>query len=292
MERSKFARFIDNTTATVAVVILSFLTFRRYFDNIISLTLSLIIGFIILKTILHFQNKKYSKFAIEKEEKKLIEETNFYLRTMNKKNQLNFFSSILSNYSTKKVKGGILINNKVLLFIELQEDSLSPKNILEFYIKTKEYQKVYPNINLEEIIIICNDLSSSLKIFLTRFKDIKFTIFSPIETFALIKNHNCLPTEILDKKTQTHKKKLQISLIFNKKQAKTFYKCSALIYLSSLFVPFTKYYLITAGILFLLGTVCICTLNKEPELPHFSKTLLQKVPPLNTSKIQLMEHNN
>lgn len=274
MERSKFARFIDNSSIILIAVILFFFTLKKYLrNNLLCITIAFVFGFFMLKILLYFQNRKYYKLNIQKEEKRHIEEINFILRTMDSIEQVSFFSQLLKNQKTEKLKGGLLVNGSLFMFFNLYEDSLSSSFIINTYLKIKEYQKVFPSNNIQEVVLICNSINDETKIFLTKFTNIKFTIFTPIETYAIMKNNNLYPDGFLTEKPQNTKKIIKINNIFNQNKAKTLFKSSALIYFSSLFIPFTKYYLITAGVLFILGIFCLLK-NKPLPISSLSKSIL------------------
>ena len=114
MKRSKLGVFIDNTTITLLGVIISFFLIKKYVFNFwISICLSLAFGFVIIKILLHFQNKKYTKLAIEKQEVSNIDTYNFELRKLNKNEQIDFFYNTFFKMNPIKTPHGIVIKNKI-----------------------------------------------------------------------------------------------------------------------------------------------------------------------------------
>lgn len=275
MERKKTAKFIDNFSITAIIVFLCFLTLRKYFvNNTLCLTLSVLIGFLFLKIILYFQNKHFIKLKISNQEKKNIEKLNFLLRTIPHKKQLDFFKQTLSCCNIKNIKNTLIINDKIILYICMNEDNISSSTIFNCYINSIDILTYYKNINIEEILIIGNNIFEAERLLLSKFKEFNFTFFSPTETYALVKKHNNLPEYIFEEKTQKNKKTMIKIALFNKNQTKTLYKCALFVYVSSLFIPFTKYYLLIAGALFLLATINLIIKTKPDKIPTFSQLLL------------------
>lgn len=274
MQRSKLGKFIDNTSITLIFVIISFFFFKKFIsNNIYCLILALIAGYWALKILLYFQNKKYTKLSIQKQEVSSIEKYNFELRKLPFKKQLDFFKNMLNDKNIRQAKNGLIVDNQIIIFIKLLDEQIAPKHLFECYIKTKEFIEK-TNIQIKEITIICNQISQEATSYLSKFSDITFTIFSPIETYALMKKYNTFPTIENTEKTQKVHKITFIKHSFVRKQAKIFFRCSLLLYFSSLFVPYTKYYLITAAICLILSAICLCFGSKEIPLSPLSKTIL------------------
>ena len=190
MNRSKFGRFIDNTSITLLSVIFSFVLIKKLIsNNIHALILSLIVGFWVIKIVLYFQNKKYTRLSIEKQEIENIKKCNLELRKLTTSEQLKFFKEALKNKNIREAKKGIIINNQVIIFILLHEESVTPYHLFTLYSKLKQLKK-HTNTLVTEITIICNQITQEATNYITQFSDVKFTIFTPIETYAMLKKLN------------------------------------------------------------------------------------------------------
>lgn len=259
MTRSKFALFIDNLSIMFVLTLLSFIFLRSIFINkILCLILSILIGFLVLKIIIKFQNRYYNKLSIKNEEIKNIEKTNIYLRKMQDDTLYELFCKALTPYAPQKNDNAILLNNNIVFYIFLNKDQLSPQDIFE------AYKKSFINTNLKEIVIVCNTLSKEAIQTLNNFRDIKITLFAKTETYSFLKKANCLP----EFKEENQLKKRKNIFNFQKKQYKHFIKCGILLYISSLFIPYTNYYLITASILLICGVLVYC-FGKDEASPSF-----------------------
>jgi len=265
MERSKTGRFLDNLTICLIATLLLFLLCRTFIsNNLVSIIISIVISFILLKILLYFQNKKYTKLNIQKNEIKEISEYNFALRSLTSKEQINFFKEMFKEKNIEIKKDSIAIENKILLINKLNIDQVDNETVFNIYAN-------YKNENYKEIALICNKISQEALNTLSKFDNLPFSIFTPIETYSLMKKYNFFP-EI--RQTKTKKKPSFIKHAFIQKQAKGFIRCGFLIYFAGIFVPFTKYYLISGSICLIIGALCLCFGKKEPKKFTLSENLL------------------
>ncbi len=254
MRRSFIARFIDNTVICLIAVLLCFVLLKSFIaNNLISLTLSLLVGLFVLRLLLRYQNKKFIKLNIESEEKINVELTNFELRKLTFSEQLKFLKDAIKESKIIN-KSYIITNNGVAIFNCLDKELINSEEV--FY----AYGKVKNKADISELVIISNGYESDLSSLIKRFKDIKIYVFDPIETYALLKKYNCLPNI---QKTQKQAKNFKIQRIFAKKQGKNFIKCGFLLFVAGLLVPFTKYYTISAAVFLFFGAICLCFGSKE-----------------------------
>lgn len=267
MEKTKFAKFIDNFTIFFVCFIVLFILFKtKVNNNLICLFFSFFVSLVIFLIILNNQNKKLKQLSIKNKEKNDIIKYNFALRKMSESSQLTFFKNMLINKDIKKTTNGLLVENKVLISINLNSDEIYPENIFKIYAKVKNMKGAKP----EEICLICNNINEDVNSILKNF-DIKFTIFSPVETYAMMKRFSYFPETNSE---QIKIKKNVFKESFMKEKSKSFFKSSLVLFVFSMFVPFTKYYLITASILLLLGTICLCFGKQKIIIEPLSKQIL------------------
>jgi len=270
MEKSRIGIFIDNIFIFFIIIITLFAWTNKYLkNNIYSIIISFIISFIIFKIILYFQNKKLKKLMLEKSDIKKIKTTNFALRTMTQKEQLKFFKEMLKNtVNFTESSSGLIIENSILFIIKINEDEIKTSTIYEIYQNNK-------NNSIQEIALVCNKIELEALKLCEFFQNIKFTIFTPVETYALMKKYNYFPSTTAFKTiSQKPLKNRLINEIFIKKQGKNFIKCGFLLYFSCLFIPFTKYYLVSASLCVLLGALCFCFGKKEIKINSLSQKYL------------------
>lgn len=270
--RSKLGIFLDNTSLMLISVLLAFIFLKQFIkNNLLCLTLSILFGFIILKIILYFQNKKYTKLEINKNEIKNIDKANFELRKLQIQKQVAFFKTMFKNMDVVSYKNYLIIEKQILFILKLNVDIILPQDIFEAYQTAKQQVN-----DIKEVVILCNKTSPEINNILSQFsKDsISFAIFTPVETYALMKKHNTYPYINNNEKTQKINNFLLIKRSFVKKQAKIFIKCGLLLYFSSLFLPFTTHYLIWASVCLILGAICLCTKEKDPIITPLTKQLI------------------
>ena len=269
MSKSKLGYFIDNIAIFLISFIISFVIIKSMVaNNIICLIISSISSFLIFKIVLYFQNENLRKLSIKNSEKQNILNCNFALRKMTLNNQTTFFKNMLKENDVKITSYGLIIDNKILLHIALNIDIIKPEHLFSIYAKIKNTL----TFEIKEICLICNKVSEDVKSIITNF-DIKFTLFSPEETYAMMKTYSFFPP------LPPQPAKIKTNLLkstFIKRKGKTFINCSLGLYLFSLFTPLTKYYLISASILFLIGLFLICFGKHNKNIEPLSKQILLK----------------
>lgn len=271
MDRSKFGRFLDNMVITIIAFILFFTIFKTLIkNNYVCLTLATILSFVALKILIYFQNRKYTKLSIKKDEIKKIDECNFQLRKMSTSNQLNFFKQLLSSLNITVSKNLLIIDNTLALTTNLTSEQISKQDIFSVYSQIREHKLQA----IKEVVIICNTVTPEIHNFVQRFTDISFVLFSPVETYSLMKKFNYYPALPQNEKQKKKQPYFIIKQAFMRKHAKNFIRCGFVLYIAGIFVPFTKYYIIVASICLFIGAICLCFGFKEPNDNSLSKNLL------------------
>ncbi len=268
MERSKLGRFLDNIFLCFVLFIISLSFLKMVIKNkIFSLIIAFVLMFVFFRIILFFQNNRLRKLSLQTKEKQAIIDYNFALRCLSKSSQTTFFKNMLKDKNIKQSSSGLVLENSVLLYNALDQEVIDNSTLFLAYSKAKNmrYYKI------KEVVLLCNDIKQNSNSLVKNFIDIRFTIFTPLEMYAMMKNYDCFPA-LLEKKIKT--KPNFFREVFVRKQAKNFIKCSLLLYISSLFVPFTKYYIISASICMLIAGICLCLDKKEPPINNLAQMLL------------------
>lgn len=272
MEKSRLGKFIDNFFIFFLILISLFLWTKKYIrKSLYAFIIAFIISFIVFKIILYIQNKKYRKLMLEKSDLNKINIYNYHLRTLTKKEQLEFFKKMFLDKRKYIVSGNnLIIEDQILFIIELNTEEINSSSIFNIY----KNIKIKKN-SIKEVALVCNKINSNALKISDSFSDLKFTIFTPLETYALMKNYNYFPIEIENKtKLKKSLKKRLINEVLIRKQAKNFIKCGFLLYIACLFVPFTNYYLISASVCLFLGAICFCFGKKEIKINSLSQKYL------------------
>jgi len=268
MVKSKFGRFIDNSFIFSVFLLISLSFVRTKLSNfLISLLISIVISTALIILIIKFENRHLTKLSILNSEKQAIIDYNIALRTMSESSQLTFFKNMLNCKNIKQNPNGLIIDNTLILCLKLHKDIINTEDIFILYSKIKNIK----SYNLKEICIICNKVSNDAESLIKTINDITITIFLPIETYALMKKYSFFP-KLKEKPPiiKTHIFKQE----FLKNKGKTFLKCGMFLYLLSIILPYTSYYLITASILTLIGFIFLIFGKKQNKQQTLSKQIL------------------
>ena len=116
--KTKLARFIDNLFIYFMSYIFFFILFKTLIkNNLISLIISSIFSFLLIKIILIFQNRTLKKLSIKTKEQQDIIDCNFALRKLPLASQISFFKSLFKNKQTLKTTSGLIIENKIYMLL-------------------------------------------------------------------------------------------------------------------------------------------------------------------------------
>lgn len=260
--RTKFARFIDNFVLTAIFMVFTFLFLQKYIKILyISIGLSVFMGFVFIKSVFYFQFKRYSKLGVKKEELKNIEHTNITLRKLTYNQQIIYLKKLFSKFNPKLSGKFIMLDNDIFVINKLDQSNLSIDAIYEIYARTNKI-KVKP----KEVAIVCNNVDQSVINQKNKLGDINISFLTPEYIYALSKKYNCEIKNTPESLKQINFKP-KMSKLFMKKQSRYFIRCGLFLYLTSLMVPFSRYYIISASIFLLVGAVCLIFGTKEIKLP-------------------------
>jgi len=270
MEKSKFGKFIDHSTIFLLSFFIVFVLLKTIIKNNIFCTIiSFLLSFFVLIIVIYYENKKYIKLSLKKSEEQKIINCNFALRKLSPASQTTFFKNMLKSEDVAKTTNGLIINNKILLHINLNLDVINKQDIFFIYSKVKNMR----NKSIEEICIICNQVSEDVYKIINNFNDILISFFTPIETYSLMKKYSFFP-DLPEQQVKIKNNIFKKSLL--KSKAKHYIHYGIILFVFSLFVPFTKYYLICASILFLCGIILLCFGKEKTKITPLSKQILLK----------------
>lgn len=267
MERSRFGRFLDNIALAFLVFTLVFLVAKTYIKNTLTcLILSLIILFIFVKIFLYFQNKKYTKLGLKRQEQKQIDLLNIYLRGLQKNKQNQYIISLFSDEFQCIKNHFILLNNNTAILNKISKNFVSDEEVY-FIISQLNFLK---KNHISEVSIFCTKNQATTSINASLFPEINIFFVTPDTLFAIAKNKNKIPLEI--KKTQKASKISANSMLFCRKQAKNMLKIAFLLFIFSLILPFSKHYLYV-GFLSLILSLFLFIFGKQPKENTNSKLI-------------------
>lgn len=260
MKKSNLAKMLDNVALSFMCFILLFITLNKYIRNFwIKFSICFFITFVITKIIINFQNRKNNKLGIKNEEIIQIDTLNYELRSKCKNEQNQLIKKLLSENFSEYKNTFFITKNKVAILNKLDADLVSNQDI--FFILSKS--KFIEEKCIKEVAIFCNDIDKNLMQIKYKNLSFKITYITPEILYSLFKNKDMLP-ENLSEKPQIVKKKLIKPLKFAKNQAKYLFRCSMAIFLISLFIPFSRYY-ITIGTITLITSIIMYIFGSKPS---------------------------
>ncbi len=258
MEKSRLARAIDNFVLAIAIFTLVFLFFKQFIkSNLVCLSLTFVLSCFFVYLIRAHQNKRFSKLSIKKSELKDIENCNFELRKLPQKKQLEFFKTLLHSFCPTEQGGGLLLNNGVFICMDFNEEELSQSTVYKTYAMADGENK------LSEIVILCNGASEPARQLVKKL-DKKISIFTPIETYALMKKYNHFPTQS-DASAKSPHRTFPLFHVFMKSRARDLIRIGLALNFVAIFIPFSKYYIIVGSISLLLGVICLLFGRRQPK---------------------------
>lgn len=248
MKVLKISKLFDFLFGVSFLFLISFVWIRYFFENIwLTLFLSSVLTFLIV-AIFHASQKYFlnKKNMTEKDiENASGISTNFLL--LKKTETLKIFEKKLGVKYNVKTKSDFLIINKNILRPIYTTSTITSKEVLETYTKTK-------NENFDKLIIVCKKASDEAKettqffgktncIILEEF-DAYENIFKPLNFDVVIAN-----------KAKKEKRKIYdyLSFALNKQRTKNYLMISVFMLFSSFVLRYNIYYIVFASITTLLG---------------------------------------
>lgn len=259
-EKSKLAKFIDNSMVTLICFLIAFIITKKFtHSNIYSIFIASFISLIFIKILHHFQITHFNKIGLKKEEVKQIQYTNISFRKMTLYNQTIYLKKMFKSHKVKQFHGLLLLDNNVIISNNINQTELQVDNLFTLYSKIKANR-----LKPDEVAIICNQIAP-LAIDNQNNFDIKFSFITPDIFYALTKKYKC---EFKYAGKETKSENIFITLktkLFLKTQAKYFLRCGLLLLIASLLVPYAKYYIISACITLLIGSFCLIFGHSETK---------------------------
>ena len=233
---------ISNTLFLTAIIFCLFFLWCNFYTKSLKISFfsSIIISicFLILFVIIsNYLSKRKSK-SIEKTNS--IEKFKLNLMYSQVSNVLNLLKSMLNFTSNKEIeKKHFLLDNQKDLFIFLQEN-----------ISQNDIQSIFQNRQTNEIIIV------SISKFDLPINIDKITIeFIDLQSLYLFCQENSINTLLCVNHTKKPKYRLKdiFCIVLNKEKSKSYFWLGIVLLFSSLFTPFSTYYIVVSTILFLLS---------------------------------------
>lgn len=247
MERSKFAKFLDNVAVGILVFFLSYLTAKKYIKTKITcLIISILIMCLFIIAVHKIQNRKYAKLGLKKQEQKQIETLTYFLKSQSKIKQNLVIKQIFKNQYITYKNQFFILKNQIAVLNKFSKNQATEEDV--FYIISNS--DFLMKNGIEEVSILCSAYDKNINTTLLKNKNFNIVFVTPEILYSLAKNNKYDLPEI--EKTQKTKKISEFRTIFAKNHAKYFFRVSILLYIFSMAIPFSRHY-----IYFATASLCI-----------------------------------
>jgi hypothetical protein len=257
MKSVYFSVILDGVFCAFLYLLLSQILFSYFFDNPVSLSLSITLTLILtLFTIKSFfsNRKKKELISIDNKTKNQIV---YSLHFMPKHKLIALFVKAYANLNivAEKRKDFLyLTDKKTLVILKFGYLEVSKADVVKAFNLIKKDQSVQ---------IYSDEFSKEVKEFASRFVNVHLKDAN--HTVKLLKDANCLE-DIKPISTLTKPKfSTFIKNLFNKKRAKTFFGFGIFFLLSSLIAPLKTYYIVWGCLMLIFALVCIFFGSREDK---------------------------
>lgn len=238
MERSKFAKFLDNVAVGILVFFLSYLTAKKYIKTKTTcLIISILIMCLFIFAVNKIQNRKYAKLGLKKQEQKQIETLTYFLKSQSKIKQNSVIKQIFKNQYITYKNQFFILKNQIAVLNKFSKNQATEEDV--FYIISNS--DFLMKNGIEEVSILCSAYDKNINTTLLKNKNFNIVFVTPEILYSLAKNNKYNLPEI--EKTQKNKKTSEFRTIFAKNHAKYFFRVSILLYIFSMVIPFSRHYI-------------------------------------------------
>ena len=238
----KKSAFISDIIFTFFVVFLfSLCLFRhRRIDLWLACLLAVFCGALASGAIAAFLQNKRKYHFLKKSEEAIKQKLSLHLVLLSDEQKTAFFQKILSSDSCAANRFGRLriFTDKEFYFLKF---SIAPVTADEI----ASLSRLKTN---KEKILLCLSIDEAAK---NLCKKLHIQVKTAEEVFGLVKSHDALPDVFLGEEDSVKKRDRRMKLCFAKNNSRRFLVSGALILITSLFTPFSYYYLIFGSLLFL-----------------------------------------
>lgn len=218
-----------------------------------AITLSSVLMIFIVKRLL---NRK-DRATAARGEKKAVEDALTALNLHDANDNLSLFKSAYEK------KGVAVKTTENALHLTNEKTAVCPVFGFDGLTKTDVVRAANTRFTGENVIIYTAEASAGVKEFAERFYGL--TLIYGDETYLFLKDADCLPKT--EEGTFNPPKKSKISNVLSKKKAKTFFGFGVFFLLSSFFVPYKAYYVVSGVIMAVLAVVSLLFGKPKSEKP-------------------------
>ena len=239
MKRSAFISDIIFAFFIVGLFTLCLFRYQRI-PLSLSFTLALLCGGLASGAYAAFLQNKRKYHFLKKSEEALKQKFSLHLVLLSDDQKTEFFRKMLSTeeYPAKRIGKLRICTNEAFYFLKLTIAPVSADDVAACSrLKTNKRK-----------ILLCLQIDNNARILC---KQLHIDVKTDEDVFVLAKSKNALPTTYLGEENTTKKTHRRIRLCCSKSNARRFVLSGALILLTSLLTPFSYYYIVIGGLLFI-----------------------------------------
>ena len=254
MSKFKIVNLIDKIFISTAVFLIIYGWINFYLKNLwITFILSLIFSFACIHVLNYFIQKKQNRITLSKKNVEEISKNFLAFQLYNTKKKLELLNKILSlKFNTTLFENTIIAKeeNKKTLFVLATEFEIITSSIFINIISE------YSDIKVNEIKIICNEVSNNINTTIFKDKSVSFINKNCLYYDYFLKS-NLFP-DISNINLSCYKLKFSDVLknFFTPNKAKGYFTCGLILIFSSIILPYHFYYIIVGSTLLLFSIIC------------------------------------
>lgn len=215
-----------------------------------SFFIAILLSFFAIFIFFGIKSRLEKKHNLNNKHKQAAQNCALQLRFSDKKQVINYFEKLIS----KKEKV-----SKYKNYLETKEAIFVPYFFVE-KICLNEFSKIYAQtIHFSKtIIILSNSFDNNVYELVKNIKNKKFCLLDNFATYEkYIKEYECYPNEVINTTKQKIKLKELFFFMLKKDKTKNYFFLGLVLIVSSFFVWFKIYYLVSGSILLLLAVITI-----------------------------------
>ncbi len=258
MQKSRLASLIDTLIVSASCTFLTLIISQKLSNNLMTrLLLSSLTGVLVFCAFFKREKNKYKNQQLKLKEEKHMKNCILAFLSMENNAQIAFLNTILEK--SKHAKN----SKNFCIFSDLCAPQTTLQSLSNFLQNKKQS-------HLDLCFVITNSMTNDAKDlmnFASEFLQTKFELISPTSLYLLMKNQNTFPQKMPEPENTSSLKKIKtlFSDTFTRKRAKHYFLLSVALTISSLLLPFHKYYFVFACIALSLTIVTLIFGKPTPK---------------------------
>ena len=212
-------------------------------NTILSFAVAITCSFIIIIIMNFFISKKNEKERLTQQQKEIILNYSTQLKFSDRKKVLTYFENIFKN---SKIKKNYILKEETIIYPFFNTERFTLTDLIKIYseIESEKINNVY---------ILSSVFDADCYNIVKQIKNKNIQLFDAQKTYNEFIKNKSLPENVIDAKPQKLNLKELLKFIISPKRTKHYLILGLILILSSFFVIYKLYYLITGSILLILA---------------------------------------